>query len=80
MDNQKRLKNQKEFPSWTENEDGSRIYWFEVKGKLGWKARYVKETNSEEITIRFYQEIYNGANDLVEIHEKYPTNKSHLKL
>ncbi len=80
MDIQKRLKNQKEFPNWTENDDGSRKYWFEVKGKLGWKARYVKETNSEEITIRFYQEIYNEANVLVEIHEKYPTNKGHIKL
>jgi hypothetical protein len=56
MDIKKRLENQKEFPDWTENEDGSRVYWFEIKGKLGWKARYVKETDKEEITLKFYQE------------------------
>ena len=55
MNLQKRKKNESEYDKWTENEDGSRIYSFEIKGRLGWKALYLKEVNSEEITLRFWQ-------------------------
>jgi hypothetical protein len=61
-------------------EDGSRKYWFEITGKYGWKAKYVKITNSNEITISFTQEIYNDKNELVEKHEKYPVDKGHIKI
>ena len=49
-------------------------------GKLGWKAKYLKQVNKDEITIRFWQEIYNNLGILVEIHEKYPIDKGHIKL
>jgi hypothetical protein len=48
-------------------------------GRLGWKARYVKEVDLMEETTRFYQEIYNGKGELVEIHEKFPIDKGHLR-
>ena len=38
MDEKKRQRNEKEFDFWTEKDDGERIYWFEITGKLGWKA------------------------------------------
>ena len=58
MDEKKRKANETEFDSWTDNEMGGRIYHFEINGKLGWKARYLKEVDKDEITIRFWQEIY----------------------
>ncbi|MCL5028892.1 MAG: hypothetical protein M1480_07715 [Bacteroidetes bacterium] len=67
-----RKENEKKFGNWTENPDGSRRYWYIVQGKHGWLARYVKEVNVNEVTISFYQEIYNTNNELVEIHKKYP--------
>ncbi len=40
MKEKKRQKNENEYESWIEKEDGGRIYSFEVQGKLGWKAKY----------------------------------------
>jgi hypothetical protein len=79
MNVNKRQKNETDFDSWIENEDG-RIYSFEIAGKLGWKAKYLKEVNSEEVTIRFWQEVYDENNTLKEIHEKYPVDKGHKKI
>ncbi len=79
MNVNKRQKNETDFDSWIENEDG-RIYSFEIAGKLGWKAKYLKEVNSEEVTIRFWQEVYDESNTLKEIHEKYPVDKGHTKI
>jgi len=36
----------------------------EVKGKHGWKARYVKEVDVMEKTVKFYQEIYDENSNL----------------
>ena len=58
---------------------GGRKYWYEVDGRWGYKARYVKEVDRLEETLKFYQEIYNENGILVEIHEKYPINKRHRK-
>ncbi len=69
-----------EFESWVEKEDGCRIYSFEIFGKLGWKAKYLKEVNSEEVTIKFWQEVYDENDILREVHEKYPIDKGHKKL
>jgi len=80
MNNTQRAKNERAFDTWIEKEDGGRIYSFEVAGKLGWKAIYLKEVNSEETTIKFWQEIYDEYNNLREIHEKYPVDKGHKKL
>jgi hypothetical protein len=40
----------------------------------------VKEVDVDENTVRFWQEIYNEQDTLVEIHEKYPVDKGHRKI
>ena len=80
MDEKKRQANELEFEAWTDNDKGGRIYYFEINGKLGWKAKYLKEVDKDEITIRFWQEIYDEKNILREIHEKYPGDKGHKKI
>ncbi len=77
---QKRIQNELNFGKWIETDTRGRIYFFEIKGKLGWKAKYLKEVDKDEITIKFWQEIYNEKDLLVEIHEKYPIDKGHIKL
>jgi len=79
MDQKKRKQNEKEFDQWSEKDEGGRIYSFEISGKLGWKAKYLKEVDANENTIRFWQEIYDESNVLKEIHEKYPIDKGHKK-
>ncbi|MBI5755624.1 MAG: hypothetical protein HZA12_01750, partial [Nitrospirae bacterium] len=59
---------------------GGRKYWLEVKGKHGWKARYVQEVDAMEETVKFYQEIYDENGDLTEVHEKFPVDKGHRKI
>jgi hypothetical protein len=76
----KRKKNEKEFEYWEDIGDSGRRYWFEVIGRYGWKAKYVKEVNDREETVSFYQEIYNDKNELVEVHHKYPVDKGHFKI
>ena len=80
MNKKQRLKNEVEYESWIDKEDGGSIYSFEIKGKLGWKAKYLKEVDSEEVTIKFWQEVYDDKNILKEIHEKYPVDTGHKKL
>ena len=80
MNIQKRKSNEREFDFWEELTEGGRKYWFEVSGRYGWKARYVKEVDADEITKQFYQEIYNEKNELIEMHYKYPKDTGHQKL
>lgn len=80
MNVEKRKRNENAFSNWNELQDGGRIYWFEIKGKFGWKARYIKEVDKDETTVKFYQEIYNEKNKLKEIHHKYPKDLGHQKL
>jgi hypothetical protein len=75
-----RPQNERKFGSWEELPNGGRRYWFEVAGRRGWKARYVKEVDADENTVRFWQEIYNDRGKLVEIHEKYPVDKGHQQV
>jgi hypothetical protein len=49
-------------------------------GRAGYRAGYMKEVDRDENTVRFYQEIYNDKNELVEIHEKFPFDKGHTTL
>jgi hypothetical protein len=72
--------NEKKFPHWQKLSHGGRRYWLEIKGKHGWKARYVKEVDSMEETVAFYQEIFDGKGNLVEIHKKFPVDKGHRKV
>ena len=75
-----RPQNERKFGSWEELPSRGRRYWFEVAGRRGWKARYVKEVDADENTVRFWQEIYNDQGKLVEIHEKYPVDKGHQQV
>jgi hypothetical protein len=50
-----------------------------VKGRLGWRARYIKVVDMDEKTVLFFQEIYDEEGELVEIHEKFPLDKGHRK-
>lgn len=80
MDINKRHENEKKFSNYEDLPDGSRRYWFEIAGRLGWKARYVKVVDQNEVTISFRQEIYNENEILVELHEKYPIDNGHIKI
>ena len=75
-----RAQNEKKFRNWEDLAGGGRRYWLDVLGRLGWRARYPKEVNAEEMTLRFWQEIYDDQGRLVEVHEKYPVDKGHEKV
>jgi hypothetical protein len=74
-----REQNEKKFGHWTESPDGGRRYWIDVQGRQGWRARYLKQVDANETTLRFWQEIYDDKGKLSEIHEKYPLDKGHRK-
>ena len=80
MDVDRRRRNEKRFETWKNLANGGRVYSYEVKGHFGWLARYVKEVDASELTLRFYQEIYDNSGQLVEVHEKYPIDKGHKKI
>lgn len=78
-DERKRAENERKFTAWDELPDGGRRYFFVVAGHHGWSARYVKEVDAFEETMKFYQEIYDHLGRLIEIHEKYPIDKGHIR-
>ena len=45
-----RLQNEKKFVHWDELPGGKRRYWLDVIGRLGWRARYLKEVDADETT------------------------------
>ena len=75
-----RTQNERQFGQWHELRDGGRRYSYNVDGRHGWRARYVKEVDRDERTMRFYQEVYDENGKLVEVHEKYPVDKGHKKV
>lgn len=75
----KRQLNERKFTNWEELSSGRR-YWLEIKGRHEWKARYIKEVNAKEETVKFYQEVYDDNDNLIEIHEKFPVDKGHRKM
>ena len=74
-----RLQNENKFGLWEERPGGGRRYRLDVPGRLGWRARYWKEVDGNETTLRFWQEIFDDQGKLVETHEKYPVDKGHQK-
>ena len=76
----RRRKNEKNFEAWEDLSDGGRVYSYEVQGRHGWTARYVKEVDASELTVRFWQEIYDNSGQLVEVHEKYPVDNGHEEI
>ena len=66
-----RTQNEKKFGQWEELPGGGRRYRLDMAGRLGWQARYLKEVDSNETTLRFWQEIYDDQGSLIETHEKF---------
>ena len=77
---EKRKQNEEKFKAWDELPNGRRRYFYEVQGRHGWLARYIIVVEASERTIKFYQEIFDEDDQLVEIHEKYPVNKGHIRV
>jgi hypothetical protein len=75
-----REQNERKFTHWITLPDGGRRYWFDVIGRRGRRARYVKEVDAYEQTVKFYQEIYNAQGKLIELHEKFPIDKGHQQI
>ncbi len=75
-----RAQNERKFGRWEELRGGGRRYQLDVAGKLGWAARYLKEVDANESTLRFWQEIFDENGRLVEMHEKFPVDEGHRKL
>jgi hypothetical protein len=46
-----RVQNERKFRSWEELPGGGRRYWLDVLGRLGWRARYLKEVVAQEVTL-----------------------------
>jgi hypothetical protein len=62
-----RAENEKKFGHWEELPGGGRRYRLDVPGRLDWLARYLKEVDANETTLRFWQEVYHDQSKLVEI-------------
>jgi hypothetical protein len=75
-----RAQNERKFGHWDELPGGGRRYVLVVRGRLGWTARYLKDVDANETTLRFWQDIYDDRGKLAEIHEKYPLDKGHQKV
>ena len=75
-----RTQNEKNFGEWEELPDGGRRYRLTVRGRQSWRAVYLKEVDANETTTRFWQEVYDDAGRLVEVHEKFPVDKGHRKV
>jgi len=75
-----REQNERKFPYWEDLPRGERRYWLDVTSRSGWKVRYVKEVDANQVTVRFYQEVYNESGELVEVHHKYPVDLGHRKV
>ncbi len=71
-----RTQNEKKFGQWQELPDGGRRYWIDILGRQGWRARYLKLVDASEITLRFWQEIYDEQGNLAEMHA---VDKGHRK-
>ena len=76
----KRSQNEKKFDQWNDLSNGGRLYRLDVPGRSGWVARYLKEVDAGEATVRFWQEIYDDTGKLIETHEKFPVDKGHQKV
>jgi hypothetical protein len=74
-----RAHNERKFDSWEQLPDGGRRYRLEIRGRLGWLARYFKDVDADEVTLRFWQEIYDDQMQLVEVHQKFPVDTGHRK-
>jgi len=75
-----RAHNERKFKYWEELPNGGRRYIREFAGRAGGRARYIKEVDSNERTVRFAQEIYDSTGRLMAVHEKFPVDSGHKQL
>jgi hypothetical protein len=75
-----RSQNERKFRYWEQLPNGSRRYIREFVGRAGGRARYIKEVDVNERTIRFAQEIHDAIGRLVAVHEKFPVDLGHKEL
>ena len=75
-----REQNERKFQQWEDLPRGERRYWLDVASRSRWKVRYIKEVDANEVTIRFYQEVYNKIGESVEVHHKYSVDLGHRKV
>ena len=72
-----REQNERTFGRWEQLPGGGRRYVKELAGRTGGFARYWKEVDAVENTVRFWQEIYDRNRKLVAKHDKFPVDSSH---
>ena len=76
-----RAQNERKFKIWEElPKGGGRRYIREFAGRAGGRARYIKEVDANENTVRFAQEIYDASGRLISVHEKFPVDLGHKQL
>jgi hypothetical protein len=75
-----REQNERTFGSWEELPGGGRRYIRDYAGRAGGRARYIKEVDASEATVRFAQEIYDRDGRLVSVHEKFPVDLGHQRM
>ena len=75
-----RAQNERKFKHWEELPNGGRLYFRDFVGRAGGRARYIKEVDANEKTRRFAQEIYDSADRLIAMHEKFPVDLGHKQL
>ncbi len=72
-----REQNEKKFGRWIELPGGGRRYLKDFAGRTGGMARYCKDVDATESTLRFWQEVYDRNGKLVARHEKFPFDSGH---
>jgi hypothetical protein len=75
-----RAQNERKFKHWEELPNGGRQYIRDFGGRSGGRARYIKEVDLNERTVRFAQEIYDSSGRLIAVHEKFPVDLGHKQL
>lgn len=75
-----REQNERKFKHWEELPGGGRRYSRDFVGRAGGHARYIKEVDATDRTVRFAQEIYDQTGRLVSVHEKFPVDLGHKQL
>lgn len=75
-----RKRNESRFPTWDELPNGGRRYYRFIKGRVKGYARYVKEVDVDETTVKIVQEIYDESGNLVAVHQKFPEDTGHVAI
>ena len=75
-----RERNELRFPQWDNLPNGGRRYYRIIPGKIRGHARYMKEVDANETTVRIVQEICNENGKITSIHQKYPEDTGHINI